>query len=63
MANRTTDKSDRLKYLERFEMCFETVRIRLRLAYDLHCISLNQYAMCVELIAKIGKQITGWKKA
>jgi len=63
LANRATTAGERVKYLERFFLYFETVKIRLRLAYDLHCISIKEYALLVELTTKIGKQINGWRRS
>ena len=63
LANRAEDSKERIKYLERFFLSYETVKIRLKLSYELKCFSSKQYAILVELMENIGKQVNGWLKS
>lgn len=61
LANRAEKPGERAKYLERFFLTFESVKVYLRLLYDLRAISITQYSMLTEITVVIGKQINGWK--
>ncbi len=59
-ANRAQVKTEHLDaYLEQFEI----LKLELRLCYDLKVIGLRQHAEFSAMMEKIGKQVTGWKKA
>ena len=59
-ANRAQVKTEHLEaYLEQFEI----LKLELRLCYDLKVIGLRQHAEFAAMMEKIGKQVTGWKKA
>ncbi|MCR5039535.1 MAG: four helix bundle protein [Bacteroidales bacterium] len=59
-ANRAAVKTEHLEaYLEQFEI----LKLELRLCYDLKVIGLRKHAEFSEIMEKIGKQVTGWKKS
>jgi hypothetical protein len=49
--------------LERAQDAVDRLRLWNRMAKDLRCVSLKQYAYAAERIEEIGKQIGGWRKA
>lgn len=59
-ANNERDKRPHLKDIS---MKLDTLRVLLRLAKDLHFISIRQYAFVAEKNNEIGKMLGGWMKA
>ena len=53
---------DKLKSLEKLNNRLETLRIHLRLAFDLKAISRGQLGELNRQIEEIGRQIGGWQK-
>ena len=58
-ANRATDK---LKTLEVLEDEFELLKLQVRLCVDLKIMQITKQAEIIEVMEKIGKQLSGWKK-
>lgn len=44
MANSIKGKEEKVKYLNEFMLIFENIKVRLRLVFDLKCISTAQYS-------------------
>lgn len=60
---RANKSNDKVEYLNTFLDDFEVLKLELRLCTDLKLLSLRQQAHAVELMERIGKQITGWRNA
>ena len=54
--------SDKRQRLEQANLKTNTLRYLLRLAKDLHLLSLDSYGFAVEKVDEIGRMIGGWKK-
>ncbi|NCC90937.1 MAG: four helix bundle protein [Spirochaetia bacterium] len=59
-ANKAKEKE---QYLEQFLDDFELLKLEIRLAVDLHLVTIKQQAELTLLLSGIGKQITGWRNA
>jgi len=59
-ANKAREKE---LYLEQFLDDFELLKFEIRLAVDLHLITIKQQSELSLLLSSIGKQITGWRNA
>ena len=57
-ANRSTEKK---VWLEEFLDNYEILKLEIRLAVDLHLITIKHLAEMSELMESIGKQVTAWK--
>jgi len=60
---RVNKARDKVEHLEGFLDDFELLRLEIRLSTDLKLLSVRQQADLVEVMDKIGKQITGWRNA
>lgn len=49
--------------LQNAQRLVDQMRLWNRLAKDLRCLSVGQYAFAAERIEEIGKQVGGWKKS
>ena len=58
-AVRTPDKKAELSVAD---LELEQIRLYLRLAQDIHCISLRQYEHAARQVTEIGKLLGGWQK-
>lgn len=58
-ANSAKDKP---QFIEKLDKKLETLRIHLRLAFDLKAISSGQLEVLNKQINEIGRQIGGWQK-
>lgn len=56
-------KNDRKMHLENFLDDFELVKLQMRLCADMKLLAIKKQAELAELMASIGKQITGWKNS
>ncbi|MBM3816474.1 MAG: four helix bundle protein [Actinobacteria bacterium] len=54
---------ERVPLLEAFLDDFELLKLEVRLCADLKLVSLRQHAELIEMMATIGRQITGWRNA
>jgi len=58
-AARTKDKQF---VLTEADLELEKLRLYLRLAQDLHCLSFNQYEHAAQMVNEVGKLLGGWLK-
>lgn len=58
-ANKFQDKQ---QHLETFQDDLELLKLQIRLAYDLHIISVKKQVEILEIMDIIGRQVSGWKK-
>lgn len=58
-ANKSQDKQ---QHLETFQDDLELLKLQIRLAYDLHIISVKKQVEILEMMDVIGRQVSGWKK-
>ena len=59
---RANTHQNKIVYLEDFAAGFETVRLQIRLAHELHIISDRKFAHLSLMAESIGKQSTAWRK-
>lgn len=59
-ANKSTSKKE---HLDAFLDDFELLKLEVRLCVDMKILSVNKQADLSALMDKIGKQVTGWRKA
>lgn len=60
---RANVKKDKTEYLEKTRENIEVLRLYIRLAKDLKCISVKQIAFVNGHIENVSKQLTGWLKS
>jgi hypothetical protein len=53
---------DKLEHIKKLNIKLETLRIHLRLAFDLKVVSAGQLGEINRQIDEIGRQIGGWQK-
>ena len=53
--------ADRAQALLGADVELETLRLQLRLAHDLHCLTTRQYEHGAGLITEIGKLLGNWR--
>lgn len=44
------------------DVTLDTLRLQLRLAHDLHCLSTSQYEHGANLLNQVGKLLGSWRK-
>lgn len=59
---RATRSKDKKPILMEADLELEKLRLYLRLAQDLKCLSFKQYEHAIRLCAEIGKLLGGWLK-
>ena len=55
-----TRRTERISFIEDLQDHLESLRLLLRLSWDLHLISSGPFSATVELTDAIGKQAAGW---
>jgi hypothetical protein len=55
-------KSEKLKYLNEFDICMNLLKIHLRLSYRYKYITTQNYETCSKYIADICNMLGGWIK-
>ena len=52
----------RAETLLQADVTLDTLRLQLRLAHDLRCLSTNQYEQGASLLNQVGKLLGSWRK-
>lgn len=60
---RANKHQNRVEHLEVFLDELELLKLEIRLCVEMKLISLKKQALLSELLARIGKQVTGWRNA
>lgn len=60
---RANKHRNRVEHLEVFLDELELLKLEIRLCVDMKLVSIRKQAVLSELLARIGKQVTGWRNA
>ncbi|HAT3864057.1 TPA: four helix bundle protein [Legionella pneumophila] len=60
---RANKYKNRVEHLETFLDEFELLKLEIRLCVEMKLVSLKKQSQLIEIMTRIGKQVTGWRNA
>lgn len=63
LANKATDKAERMTHLDGYLSTFETLRVQIRICSDMKLLSITTLADLFLIVDNISRQLAGWRAA
>ena len=63
LANKATEKAERLYHLDGYLSTFETLRVQIRICSDMKLLPITTLADLFMIVDNISRQLAGWRAA